>query len=179
VARRQQSMRNAPFKTNTIAQDFLFNATRSTTAPLLLRVVALNLRQNNLGDDGAKVVAFLAQTLPLLSTLNCSKNRLKRDGVLALVSIDKLKSFEKMDTKVRPIVDLDLSRNNLTTVAITSDPIIEAIRNESFSVQRLHLMDNQLSYAHKRFQAFTDAIKTNKSIVYLDLQDNEVGGWTS
>ncbi len=164
IAIRPQTAQQQPSLIDVLSPtDELAAATRGTTARLLQRASELDLTQNNLGCDGARVLKVLAEEgLPQLKRLNVGKNRLRRAGVVALCSIQS-------DT----LEELDLSRNNIKSSTLTCDEMVHAL-TKVCRVKRLRLNDNQV-VASKGFSRFAGALLANKTLKRLDLRDNEIG----
>jgi hypothetical protein len=129
---------------------------------LASRITHLVLAQNNLGDVGACLVAWMADAsrLPLLQVLNLEKNRVGSMGITAVLGC-KNPNLEK----------LDLSKNNITSEMLTNLKMLQSIIK--CNIKRLSLRDNLIGPQH--FNLFTKAILDNKSIKCLDLRDNEIG----
>jgi hypothetical protein len=132
-----------------------------TTAPMRDRITSINLTNNNLKDEGARIIAWMAdkQRLPRLRQLLMTKNRLQTAGVRALLSVNN------------KIEVLNLGKNAIKTDMMIEPSVLDALTNSH--VRTLVLKDNLLH--SQGFEKFTKALLDNKSIRSLDLRENDIG----
>ena len=129
-----------------------------TGCPQLKKLI---LRWNNIGDDGAKMIADALNGHHSLKTLVLRCNNIGDDGAKHIA--DALKDNHSLTI-------LDLKENN---ICADGAKMIADVLKYNHSLKELSLSDNNIGANGAKMIA--DALKINQNLTLLDLHENNIG----
>ncbi|MFT5795178.1 MAG: Ran GTPase-activating protein (RanGAP) involved in mRNA processing and transport [Ulvibacter sp.] len=149
----------------------------------------LDLGGNNIGDEGAQVLAVALQNTEIVTTLTLEKNNIGAEGAKELA--EALKNNKTVTTLYLGVNNIEAEgaqvlaealKNNKTVIALTleknnigdkgAQALAEALKNNN-TVTALNLEENNIG--DEGVQALLEALKNNSAVTSLFLRGNNVG----
>ncbi len=152
------------------------------------RILEINLASNNIGNDGAKIIARILKQDQVIK-IDLTNNKIKSEGAKEIAKIIKdNKSLTKLNlsknylesegTKAIAeslrgndyLVELNLSSNKITDNGAIS--IAEVLAGDNISITTLNLGNNAIS--DEGAVKIAKMLETNNTITRIDLSDNDI-----